>query len=121
MSVHGRRSISPRDSPTAESPTSSEASTIASPDCTPGGQVILFESYLYKIPPLKKSILMVSWLQVKLHWCTFQCSIQLCHLCTDQISPLTSISSLLTEMVKEMVLTKADRYGEYINQIHYSH
>ena len=56
MNVHPR-SNSPLDSPIPESPTSSEASSIAG---TPGeDSTVLFESYLYKIPPLKKSILMV--------------------------------------------------------------
>ena len=57
MSVLGR-SRSPQDSPVPDSPTSSEASS------TLGGiaedNAVLFESYLFKIPPLKKSILMVS-------------------------------------------------------------
>lgn len=57
MNVHQ----SPPHSPMAESPTSSEASTLGSLEETSGsGEMVLFESYLYKMPPLKKSILMVS-------------------------------------------------------------
>jgi hypothetical protein len=58
MSVLGR-SASPQDSPVPESPTSSEASSVVGGSAYDGA-VVLFESYLYKIPPLKKSILMVS-------------------------------------------------------------
>ena len=57
------------DSPIPESPTSSDASStlggggggrgLSSAGSSSNGSCILFESYLYKIPPLKKSILMV--------------------------------------------------------------
>lgn len=52
------RSISPLDSPLAGSPTTSDSPTFCSAE-NGGEEQVLFEGYLYKIPPLKKSLLMV--------------------------------------------------------------
>ena len=52
------RSISPLDSPIAGSPTASDSPTFCLAE-NGGDEQIIFEGYLYKIPPLKKSLLMV--------------------------------------------------------------
>ena len=82
MSV--KRSQSHPDSPTlraAESPTSSSDTSSSIPEATLAGQpcdVVLFESYLYKIPPLKKSILMVRKKNYCLHREEFTIGVNWC-------------------------------------------
>lgn len=53
------RSISPLDSPLDGSPTASDSPTFCSAENGGVEEQILYEGYLYKIPPLKKSLLMV--------------------------------------------------------------
>lgn len=100
-----QRSNSTPDSPTlpAESPTSSEASSSPREPCN----LLLFESYLYKMPPLKKSILMVSRSVQKVPEEKFEASFFFCGGAKLDRSLL-----LFAEMVQEMVHSDKNRPGK---------